>query len=125
MPKLTDPWFEAHFYGEITETSYHFLDSIEGAQGLWLWCPCGFGRLEFPLEGPRPHGVCVPFQNPRNALPCPPNHGPFSKKTGSHPRWTMSGSSLEDLTLSPSIDVGGGRGDTSCWHGFITGGEVR
>lgn len=33
------------------------------------------------------------------------------------PRWDASGSSLADLTLSPSILV-------RCWHGFIRNGEV-
>lgn len=33
-------------------------------------------------------------------------------------RWTVSGSSLEDLTLSPSINVSG------CWHGWVRNGRV-
>lgn len=50
-------------------------------------------------------------------------------------RWARSGTSFDDLTLSPSIDAsraGGviGRpctesGGSSHWHGFILDGEVR
>lgn len=32
-------------------------------------------------------------------------------------RWVVSGTGLDDLTLSPSIAL-------SCWHGFVTKGEV-
>lgn len=124
--RLADPWFEARFYGRVTEDgTMTTLDSIEGAQGLWLWCPCGAGKPEYPLEGGRPHAILVPFANPRNAPALPSNHGPFSNRTNSHPRWTMTGTSLDDLSCSPSVDVGGGAGGTSCWHGFITSGEVR
>lgn len=125
IARLNDAWFEARFYGKATEGGFTFLDSIEGAQGLWLWCPCGYGKAEHPLDGGRPHAIMVPFANPRNAPPCPANHGPFSKRTNTHPRWTMSGSSLADLTCSPSVDVGGGDAGGSCWHGFIQNGEVR
>lgn len=109
MSRLTDPWFEAHFYGDATSTSTQHLDSIEGAQGVWLCCPCRGG-----------HSVQVPFANPRNAPQLPPDHGPLSRDGTTHPRWTMSGTSLDDLTVTPSIDVG----TTSCWHCFITAGEV-
>ncbi len=121
---LTDPWFEATFYGEISadSRSHRELPSIDGAQGVQFWCPCGFGNPEFPLDGGRPHMCLVPFRNPRNAPPCPDNHGCL--QTGNHdaprPRWEMSGSGLADLTLSPSIAPG----DPECWHGHIQNGIV-
>jgi hypothetical protein len=61
----------------------------------------------------------IPFANPRNAPAVPADHGPQSKLNpdGPRPRWIMSGTSLEDLTLTPSIDTG-------CWHEYITLGEV-
>jgi hypothetical protein len=108
--RLTDPWFEAEFYGNVTGGSFCCQGaSIEGAQGIFLFCPCRGG-----------HALIIPFANPRNAPPVPPEHGP-SDRGGTHrPRWQMTGTGLADLTLSPSVDVG-----DSCWHGFITGGEVR
>ena len=118
--RLTDPWFEAEFYGQATETGYTRQGAnIEGAQGLFLWCPCAYGQ-QYPA-----HGCLVPFANPRNAPPVPPNHGPFSESAKTHPRWTMAGTGLHDLTVTPSIDVKGGENKASCWHGFITAGDVR
>lgn len=131
--RLIDPWFEAEFYGRLTPTSSFWRQggTIEGAQGLFLWCPCGYGVLDehgqekYPLDVSlnkgRPHGVIVPFANPRNAPPCPADHGPVSSDGKTHPRWTMTGSGLQDLTLTPSIAVGGA---PECWHGYITNGVV-
>lgn len=115
---LTDPWFEAEFYGFAAEHSFRRLPSIDGAQGIFLWCPCAYG------DDKRAHGLLVPFSNPRNAPPVPAGHGPASSSGGKRPRWTMSGSALSDLTLKPSVDVGGGKDKASCWHGFITNGQV-
>lgn len=118
---LQDPWFEAQFYGRANDYGYTLQGGeIEGAQGLFSWCPCGFGRAEYPLEGPRPHAIIVPFANPRNVPAVPEWHGPENKNGGARPRWTMSGNGLGDLTLSPSIDVG----TPSCWHGYIRLGRV-
>jgi hypothetical protein len=133
MPRLIDPWFDAEFYGSVKPCDAdgrggswrHQGDVIEGAQGLFLWCPCGFGRPGFPPDGARPHGLIIPFSNPRNAPPVPADHGPFGKDKKTRPRWTMSGSCLNDLTLTPSVDVLGGKDMASCWHGFITNGEVK
>lgn len=115
---LTDPWFEAEFYGKVTDTVLVRQGAnIEGAQGLWLWCPCAYGN------NARAHGLIVPFANPRNAPPVPASHGPHSARNpnGPRPRWHMVGTSLTDLTLSPSIAVGH---DPECWHGFIRNGVV-
>ena len=119
---LSDPWFDAKFYGHISEdgNSITFLSSIEGAQGLWLWCPCGYGKPEYPLEGARPHGIQVPFANPRNAPQCPENHGPIATD-GTHPRWTVDGNDIDELTIKPSVLV---QPSKPCWHGFITHGKI-
>lgn len=126
--KLTDPWFDAAFIGLINpETrgySSHFDSQrpeaaipFEEAQGLILWCPCGYGNREYPLEGGRPHAIVIPFHG-RNV---PDGFGPVSRDGNAHPRWTIAGGdSLENLTLTPSVDVG----SPSCWHGWITKGEV-
>jgi len=113
--KLTDPWFEAEFIGHANEQGGYCRQglSIDGAQGVLLYCPCSFGNDKHA------HGLIVPFANPRNAPQCPANFGP-SARDGSRPRWTMTGTGLDDLTLTPSVDVG----EPSCWHGFITNGDV-
>lgn len=130
MARLTDPWFGAEFYGQAAGDGFTPQGPIiEGAQGLFLWCPCGFTdpRYQVP-DGGRPHGLIVPFANPRNAPAVPADHGPCSSRdrTGPRPRWQMSGTGLGDLTLTPSVAVGGGSAESpECWHGFITNGEVR
>lgn len=123
MARLTDPWFDASFIsGAKQDGSFHHgHPTLDGAQGIFFWCPCGYGKPEYPIDGGRPHGVIVAFRNPVGAQAPPPNFGPSSRNGQDHPRWTMSGSSLADLTLAPSVDVG----DPSCWHGFIKGGEVQ
>ncbi len=139
MTRLTDEWFEAGFYGEVTVTDGWSEAHDDGrpltfaeAQGLFLWCPCGFGLLDghgverYPLDlslnKGRPHGLIVPFANPPSGVQLPPDHGPVSRDGSHHPRWTVSGSGLQDLTITPSIAVGK---DPECWHGFITNGEIR
>lgn len=133
IARLTDPWFEAAFYGQIEAGnadqhqggSFTMQDSIDGAQGVTLWCPCGYGKPEFPLDGGRPHAIIIPFANPRGAPSVPEDHGPKSadNPTGPRPRWQLvSGASLADLTLAPSVAVGS---DPQCWHGWIQSGEVR
>ena len=121
IAKLTDPWFDAEFYGNATAKSHQLQgNKIDGAQGLFLWCPCGYGKELFPIDGGRPHGVMIPFSNPRNATQLPDGHGPTNKDGKKRPRWTMAGTGLHDLTLTPSVDVG----NDSCWHGFITNGVI-
>jgi Family of unknown function (DUF6527) len=132
---LTDPWFEAEFYGGVFENrpcsetdpscchSVNHLTSgykrqggsIEGAQGIFLYCPCSFGVDKGA------HGLLIPFSNPRNAPNVPEGHGPQSRDGKRRPRWTMSGTGLADLSLAPSVAVGG----PECWHGFITTGIVK
>jgi hypothetical protein len=132
MPRLTDPWFDAQFYGQIEsgDPDKHVGgsftmqgDKIDGAQGVTLWCPCGFGKPEYPLTGGRPHAIMVPFANPQNAPACPPDHGPHSSRDANapRPRWQMTGSGLHDLTVNPSVAVGA----PECWHGWIQNGDVR
>jgi hypothetical protein len=135
---LTDPWFEAHFYGYVEEGSWRIAHDggaplrFEEAQGLFLWCPCGYGQrekdgsLKYPLDlslnHGRPHGLIVPFSNPPSGIPLPAGHGPIGRDGKTRPRWTVSGSGLNDLTITPSIAVGK---DPECWHGFITAGKVK
>jgi len=116
---LTDPWFDAKFLSHTTAYGHTCQDQIEGSDGVLLWCPCGYGKAEYPLDGARPHAVMVSFANPRNAPPVPPDGGSQSRRGGPS-RWTMSGTGLADLTLTPSVDVG----EPSCWHGFVTDGVV-
>ena len=98
--KLTDPWFEAEFLTKTTAKGHWKQDELEGADGVIFWCPCGYGKPEFPLDGARPHAVIVSFANPRNAPVAPPDAGSQSRGSGPS-RWVMSGTGLHDLTLKP------------------------
>lgn len=137
MRRLIDPWFAAAFYAGISTSGWWHEHpkrrpfQMSESQGLFLWCPCGYGLLDkegkerYPLDLSlnlgRPHGLLIPFANPPNGVPVPSDHGPTSRDAQSRPRWVVSGSSLNDLTLTPSIAVGK---NPECWHGFITNGEV-
>jgi hypothetical protein len=121
IARLTDPWFDAEFYGCVTETSYRRQGpTLYGAQGLFLWCPCGFGKQQYPIHGGRPHGLLIPFANPQGAPPAVDAHCPVGSDGKTRQRWTMAGTGLADLSLTPSVDVG----TDHCWHSYITNGAV-
>lgn len=74
--------------------------------GIRFWCPCCADCV-----------LAVLFQNPLDGgAPVPA--GSFILGENDGRRWTRSGTSFEDLSLTPSIHA------TSHWHGFITGGQV-
>lgn len=124
---LTHPWFDAHFFAGVKKDtdgrySYRYLRedgspySYVEAQGVMLWCPCGYGKPEYQNEA-RPHMILVPFRD----RGLPEDFGPESSNSpGTHPRWGVSGSSLSDLSTTPSIAVG----KPECWHSYITNGMV-
>jgi hypothetical protein len=126
-PKLTDPWFNARLYVTCDDDkTMEFVTELDKAHGVMLWCPCGYGKAEYPCytaslrAGPRPHAIFVPFSNPRTNRSVSDQYGPVSAD-GKRVRWQMSGTSLDDLTIEPSIAV---RCDPPCWHGFIQQGRV-
>lgn len=124
IARLSDPWFDAKFYGATSASGFRTEHedgrpfTFADAQGVMLWCPCGYGDPRYQGAGGRPHAILVPFSNGPGG-PCHPEHGPTGRN-GGRPRWVASGTSLEDLTTTPSIAVA----DPECWHGFITNGNV-
>jgi hypothetical protein len=69
------------------------VETLAEAHGVKFTCPCGGG-----------HGIIVWFADrdvPTDATPLY--------------RWKATGTSLADLTLTPSVNA-------SCWHGFVTNG---
>lgn len=131
IARLIDPWFDAEFIKNTNAKGHERAGSqIEGADGVQFWCPCGYGKPDFPIDGGRPHMVLVSFSNPRGCDPAPVDAG-SRNRVGDPSRWGMTGSGLHDLTLTPSIDVGdevvepdGSKVNRSCWHGYVTNGEV-
>lgn len=135
---LDDPWFAARFYKAATaggwcEGSAGGPVPFSEAQGLRLWCPCGYGAVlpdgseAFPTDLShnlgRPHAILVPFANPASGVPVPADHGPVGRDGKTRPRWSASGTGLHDLSTTPSIAVG--PADRECWHGYITNGVVK
>lgn len=95
--RLTD--LEAFFvrYESRDGVEHHIhVDGFTEADGVTFVCPLCNG-----------HSVCVWFAG-----------RPLPAAVTPTPRWSASGTSLDDLTLSPSIHI------QSCWHGFVVGGEV-
>lgn len=98
--KLTEPTFEAEFYRTTPEGGMVRLGgALDGAQGVFFYCPC------------ENHALMIPFSNPRGAEALPKG-------------WAMSGTGLDDLTLTPSINVNASGPNGSCWHGWIRNGQV-
>lgn len=99
-------------------------DSIDGAQGIMFQCPkCAEGKERGEEDGRRfvrgAHYILVCFANPVNAPVAPAEYD-------KNPRWQMSGSSIDDLTLMPSInlDIPGVEHDGCRWHGWVKNGDA-
>jgi hypothetical protein len=88
-------------------TTLHRVETLAEAQGMWMLCPKCFqengGRVGT-------HSVLVLFDG--RGVPADVCIGTA--------RWNVSGNSLADVTVTPSILVVGGCG----WHGFVTNGQV-
>ncbi len=80
------------------------------AQGIRFLCPACFTKNGGKVGT---HGLDVTFAG-RGATDEQGSHGNGGKPS----RWQVSGDSFENLSLSPSIDVG-------CWHGYVTNGAIR
>jgi hypothetical protein len=81
-------------------------DSIASATGLLFLCPVCF-KANHGQVGT--HSVICWFRD--RGVPDSATPGPG--------RWVPSGTGFDDLSLSPSVNVG-----NEHWHGFITNGEV-
>lgn len=117
--KLTD--LDASFVGAWKPQLFTHLDSLLGAQGVLFQCPtCQAGLKRGEENGKRfvegDHYILCWFVNPQLAERVPDSEFPGPG------RWTVSGTSLDDLTLSPSVNatVGGG----CAWHGWVRNGDA-
>lgn len=85
------------------------VPDLASAQGLMMLCPACLQKNGGPVGT---HSIAVTFRDRGVA-----DHQGSQSRNGRPSRWAVSGTSLEDLTTSPSIDCG-------CWHGFITNGDA-
>ena len=116
---------DAQFVGEWRPGGYVRLTSVQGAQGILFQCPgCAAGKPRAEDGGiAGDHYVLCWFVNPvGGALVVPASESPGPG------RWTFSGSSIDDTTLSPSVNC-----DThptiqhpgDChWHGWVKAGDA-
>lgn len=119
---------DAHFIDSASATGSRMLDSdkVDGAQGIMFQCPgCAQGKEVGEEDGRRfvrgAHYIKVYFSNPMGVAIAPPD-------ADDNPRWEMEGTSLDDLTLSPSIncDIPQEDGTPSVckFHGHVKNGEA-
>ena len=76
------------------------------AQGVMFLCPTCYKKNGGSVGT---HSVIVWWKDPGALL-------------DGNPTWNMTGTGLDNLSLSPSIDLTKSPG--GCWHGFVTNGEA-
>lgn len=98
--------------------------------GVRFMCPVEDG------SGPHAdgHSVCVLFANPLDGGTAHPDD-PACPGNSAGRRWARTGSTFDDLTLSPSVDCTGAEGcdqsehskcsHTHCWHGHVENGATK
>jgi len=84
----------------------HRVETVAEAHGLWFDCPLCFAKNGGPIGT---HGVLVWFVG----KPVPDRLG--KNKDGVTVRWNVSGTGMNDLVLTPSIQLQGGCN----WHGYV------
>jgi len=88
------------------------VKKLADAQGIEFLCPKCFAAN----GGERGTHLCSVTFEGRGVE----SHQGAHNKAGQPTRWSVSGTSLKNLTIAPSILI-----EDSCgWHGFITNGEV-
>jgi hypothetical protein len=96
----------------------HFTNgdrSLRHGGGISFMCPVHTKLCtECGQHHPGSHRIVVWFENPVDGLP--------PEFTATH-RWTRTGETFETLSLTPSVNAQ--VADPTCWHGFITNGELR
>jgi len=135
---------DAHFVFAATKTGCRFLhgESVGGAQGVIFQCPkCAEGKevvVDHEREtGGQPrrfvvgaHYIRVFFSNPSGEIA--PADADLRDDGTPNPRWTMEGTTLDGLSLTPSIncdipwkDKDGVEHESSCkFHGYVKNGDA-
>lgn len=92
---------------------YSIFCEFQQAQGIQFLCPACFQKNNGAVGT---HWVAVTFAE-RGATDSQGSHG----KDGSPTRWSVSGDSYSNLSLTPSILLDGGCN----WHGWVKNGEIQ
>lgn len=106
QPTADERALNPHFPASWRIQGYGQVATLAEAHGVWFLCPLCFQRNKGSVGT---HSVMAGF-----AGRCPP--GSYTQnKSGQDSRWVASGTGLDDLILSPSIQLEGGCN----WHGFV------
>lgn len=90
--RLTE--LEANFV-QVTTDGFRVVGTFAASQGVVFDCPC------------TKHSILIWFRD----------HGVQDTAVLGAKQWEVAGTTLESLSLSPSISL-------DCWHGYVTRGEV-
>ena len=102
---------EAELFAHVPN-GVRYVDTLAEAQGVMFLCPKCYQTNGGDIGT---HMVMVFFAD--RGVPADAKPGPG--------RWQVSGTSIDDLTLSPSINLDCGpepRG--CCWHGWVKNGDA-
>jgi len=96
----------------------------DAKQGITFLCPqckkCRLGVFfDVPICGASPVDLGALMASRIDGTS--PDYEAFSDVHLGSVLWHREGDTFESLTLSPSVDASA----WGCWHGFITGGEIR
>jgi hypothetical protein len=98
---------EAELVTLIEPTGWKAAEDVASASGLIMLCP---GCFEKNGGAVGTHSALLWFR--ARAVPTHLQPGPG--------RWYATGTSIENLSLTPSVVIG----DPACWHGWIRAGET-
>jgi hypothetical protein len=107
MPDGTTQW------GGFPVDTFCDVDDLSQADGISFLCPLCFERNGGNVGT---HGIRIDFVGRGT-----PDSACIKNSQGVPVRWTVQGTSYEDLTLGPSILIIGG----CAWHGFVEQGGIR
>lgn len=90
--------------------SMEYMDTVEGADGIWFLCPKCFAENNGP-RGTHMVGCYFVGRVPDWLDPSPG-------------RWNPSGKSYDDLTFVPSGAISVALTGGCMWHGFVANGDA-
>ena len=109
--------YETRPYPSVDAGNYiHRVDTLVEAQGIIFLCPVCFAKNNGPVGT---HAIEVSFAG-RDVQ----DHQGSHSRDGQPVRWNASGSTYDDLTLTPSILIDECKPACDGWHGFITNGAI-
>jgi Family of unknown function (DUF6527) len=95
------------YFEENGRDMFRHVDSLSEAHGIHFICPKSFAAHQGRVGA---HMMQLYF----SGSPVPPRLG--TNKSGQTVRWNVSGTCMDDLSLTPSIQ----EEDSLCaWHGFV------